>query len=603
MNLKISCQEVIKLKMNKIKILDDVTINKISAGEVIDRPSSIVKELIENSIDANSTRITIEIKNGGIKYIRVSDNGNGIAPDDVEIAFYRHATSKINNYHDINNIYTMGFRGEALASIAAISKINLYTRTHDNILGTHVEYIGGKLIKKENIGCPSGTTLIVEDVFYNTPARYKFLKKESVEAKYVIEVATIETLINAGISFELINNGKMIFKTSGKNNIEENIYDLFGYHLKNHLIPVKFTYENATINGFISDIDFYEKNQGNIILYINNRYVIDNEFRKMLVEAYKSLLTVHQYPVAILNISLPADRIDVNVHPSKLYVKLHDKEKLFDYLGQEIKKALLTKRGETIKLNIRDNIPKMENTIERKFKPEIIYEKPTLSQYKFDIDKKNNNGISELSLINLNYVKKLTDLSDLKYKKIGQIFNTYILLESGKDLYIIDQHAAHERVLYEKYSGQYFSKNITTQILLVPEIISLKHEDFVLIKDIAENLQNLGFEIDTLGDNVVVVRAAPTILNPFNIKDLIMDLIEDMEQTKVKLNEIELLNSTIIKAACKSAVKAYKKLEAIEIDRLLVDLMNCKEPYTCPHGRPTIIKKSIKDIEKLFKRR
>jgi len=597
--------------MSKIKILDETTINKISAGEVVDRPSSIVKELIENAIDANSTQITIEIKNGGIKYIRVTDNGDGIPPDDVEIAFYRHATSKIQNYQDINNIYTMGFRGEALSSIAAISKLNLYTKTQDDILGTHVEYIGGKLILKENIGCPSGTTLIVEDVFYNTPARYKFLKSESVETKHLIEVASREALINANISFELISNGKMIFKTSGKGSIEDNIYDILGYQLKGHLIPISINKEDILIKGFVSDLDFYEKNSGDILFYVNNRYVFDNDYKKTITESYKSLLTRHQYPVAVFNVLLPANRVDINVHPSKLYVKLYDKDLIFNAIEQEIKKKLVKERSKTIDIAI--DIQERENTfnkVEAKAN-NIIYERPSFDQYELNLNDSrsidttiNDNPYNDLKKANnSNESDVYSNLPIIKYKKIGQLFNTYILLEYRNDLYIIDQHAAHERILYEKYRNEYFNKNINTQILLIPEVIQLKHEDYKFVENIVDNFNRLGFEIDIFSDNIIILRALPAILGLSDVnKDIILDLIEEIKNGNLILSEVESLDNAIIKAACKSAVKANKRLDNIEIDSLINDLMHCKEPFTCPHGRPTILKKSIKDIEKLFKR-
>ncbi len=594
--------------MNRIKILDDVTINKISAGEVIDRPSSIVKELIENSVDAKSSKIMVEIKGGGIKYIRVSDDGNGISSDDVEIAFFRHATSKINNYHDLTNIYTMGFRGEALSSIASIAKINLFTKLQEEILGTHAEYMGGNLIKKENIGCPSGTTIIVEDVFYNTPARYKFLKKESVETKHIIDIVTKEALINANISFELINNGCMLFKTSGNNSFEENIYDILGYSLKTHLIPMDIKYDDITINGFITNINYYVKSQKDIFLYINKRYVVDEAFKKAIKDAYTSFLIVHQYPVVALNIFVPADKVDVNVHPSKLYVKLYEKENLYDYIGQKIKEELLNSRKDEIHIlkDISNAIPSDDNKY--KYEDSFIHDKPTSYQYSFDTDITTGNSTlkagNQFSAPNAAYSDNIGYQNNaLRYKIIGQIFNTYILLEVGEELYIIDQHAAHERILYEKFSNDYFSKQIEIQTLLVPEIIRLNHVDCIFINDIKNNLENLGFNIDILGDDVLIIRAIPVLLGEVNNKDFIMGLIEEAEQTKIDLHEVEQINKIIITSACKAAVKAYKKLDAIEIDRLIADLKNCKEPYTCPHGRPTIIKKTSYDIEKLFKRK
>ena len=590
--------------MNKIKILDDATINKISAGEVIDRPSSIVKELIENSVDAKSKKIVIEIKKGGIKYIRISDDGSGISSDDVDIVFLRHATSKINNYHDLSSIYTMGFRGEALSSIASIAKINLFTKSQDEVLGTHAEYMGGKFIKKENIGCPQGTTIIVEDVFYNTPARYKFLKKESMETKYIIDIVAKEALINADISFELINNGKMLFKTSGRNNIEENIYDILGYNLKNHLIPVNFEYKDIIINGFITDINYYVKNQKSILLYINNRCVIDDTFKKAIKEAYKSLLIVHQYPVVMLNIVMPADRIDVNVHPSKLFVKLYEKENLYEYIGHKINNILISSRQDEMHIlekaktedRIKVNKTEKEGT--------SIYEKPSSYQYKLDMKIKTENSANNKP-ITTDSTELNNNVSDntLDYKLIGQAFNTYIILEIKDELFIIDQHAAHERILYEKFSKEFYSKQIDSQALLIPWIIQLSHDDIVFIRDIKNSLESTGFDMDILGDDTLVVRAIPTILGQANNKDLITDLIEEAKQSKVDLHKVEKLNKIIMKSACKSAVKAYKKLSNPEINRLISDLKNCHDPYTCPHGRPTIIKKSITDIEKSFKRR
>ena len=799
--------------MGKIVLLDDLTINQIAAGEVIERPASVVKEMIENSIDAGATNIVVEIKNGGISYIRVLDNGKGIARDDVEIAFERHATSKIRSAADLQEVKSMGFRGEALASIAAISNVELISRTEDQPTGEKVLAEGGEVLSVEEVACSVGTSITVRNLFYNTPVRYKFLKKDFTETGYIEDVITRAALVHPEISFKLINTGKTTISTNGNGDIKSVVYSIFGKEIAEEIIPIQYEYEYIKVKGVIGKPAIARSNRANQMFFINERYVKDKTLTAAAEQAYKGMIPIGKFAFLILNLDMTPSKVDVNVHPAKLEVRFSEDNVVFQAVYHAIKNNLLSadlisdreknkeikeaskdafkidydsinKGGlfgkgentqildETIKIDNKDIVKNLSQTIEepevksepkteleemdvferlkklreqlkqdivanptiqltdnykemeKKYneiinatdelnndqeqKNKTVEEKPVVEenintgnneevnkimdenvtnnevtyedeQKEENIEKllnnerqpENNNTENietteanentEQQEQNNNHEEKVEEVKDkilsfesmyreifgkepyggrLKpeepkkeekedkykiteeelddnvsvfegieeyqkpiYKFIGIAFKTYIILEMNNELYIMDQHAAHERILYEKVKKNFFS-NITkeSQMLLLPDVITLTNKEMGIARDNLELFEKAGFIVEEFGENTLKVSGVPEVCVDLDTKELFMETLDEIN-TVARTAKQEKEERFIATVACKAAVKANMALTEEEVTSLMNELLKLPNPFSCPHGRPTVIKMSKYDIERKFARK
>lgn len=711
--------------MGNIVLLDDLTINKIAAGEVIERPASVIKELVENSIDAGANNITVEIKNGGISYIRVADNGKGIAPDDLEIAFERHATSKIRKAEDLNVITSMGFRGEALASIAAIANVELTSKTENQDIGYKITVEAGNILDKQEIGCQTGTNIVVKNLFFNTPVRYKFLKKDYTEAGYIEDVITRIALVNPSIAIKLINTGKTVIQTNGNGDLKSVIYSIYGKDIAQGVLPVEYTYEDVKVTGVIGKPEIARSNRANQLFFVNKRYIKDKILSSATEQAFKGLITIGKYGFVILNITMDPSKVDVNVHPTKLEVRFQEESKIFQAIYHAIKNTLLenelvadddkTKnenygsrglfdyrksdvkqiekyndeesrikthfgQSETLKkpelnsnlnsstiskLNVgnggpintadileqlkkmkediqkepsedkneENNTENRENTDDGNLKNtetseniekqktntenlettedfDTMYEKlfgrkPIETSKENEIEEKQEdpNAVKDLKENNVSVFEDKEEYQRPTYKFIGIIFNTYIIIEMDNEMYMIDQHAAHERILYEKVKKNYYSNtNNDSQMLLLPDIITLTHKEMELARDNMEMFKKAGFVLDEFGENTIRLTGVPTICVDINNKDLFMETLDEIE-TISRTAKQEKEERFIATVACKAAVKAGMVLSREEVDKLIEGLLKLPNPFTCPHGRPTTIKTSRYELERKFSRK
>ena len=801
--------------MGKIVLLDDLTINQIAAGEVIERPASVVKEMIENSIDAGATNIVVEIKNGGISYIRVLDNGKGIARDDVEIAFERHATSKIRSAADLQEVKSMGFRGEALASIAAISNVELISRTEDQPTGEKVLAEGGEVLSVEEVACSVGTSITVRNLFYNTPVRYKFLKKDFTETGYIEDVITRAALVHPEISFKLINTGKTTISTNGNGDIKSVVYSIFGKEIAEEIIPIEYEYEYIKVKGVIGKPAIARSNRANQMFFINQRYVKDKTLTAAAEQAYKGMIPIGKFAFLILNLDMTPSKVDVNVHPAKLEVRFSEDNVVFQAVYHAIKNNLLSadlisdreknkeikevskdafkidydsinKGGlfgkgtntsttdETIIINnkdvknlsqtveepeikaepkteleemdvferlkklreqlkqdivanptiqLSDNYKEMEKkyneiinatdelnnnqeqknetveeqptleeninnanyeettqtTAEKVTNDEVIYENEQKAENKEELLKNEqqpeNNNIEKIEMTektevnenieqqeqNSNQEEKVEEVKDkilsfesmyreifgkepyggrLKpeepkkeekedkykiteeelsdnvsvfegieeyqrptYKFIGIAFKTYIILEMNNELYIMDQHAAHERILYEKVKKNFFSDNTKeSQMLLLPDVITLTNKEMGIARDNLELFEKAGFIVEEFGENTLKVSGVPEVCVDLDTKELFMETLDEIN-TIARTAKQEKEEKFIATVACKAAVKANMALTEEEVTSLMNELLKLPNPFSCPHGRPTVIKMSKYDIERKFARK
>lgn len=762
--------------MGNIVLLDELTINKIAAGEVIERPASVVKELVENSIDAGANKINIETKNGGITYIRITDNGKGFLPDDMEMAFERHATSKIREAADLETVTSMGFRGEALASIAAISHVELISKTADNEIGKKVEVKGGNIINVEDAGCPVGTTITVTDLFYNTPVRYKFLKKDFTEAGYIEDVVTRIALVHPEISIKLVNSGKVILQTSGNGDMKSVIYSVYGKDVAENIIDINYEYEDIKVTGVIGKPVIARSNRSNQLFFVNKRHIKDKVLTSAAEQGYKGLLTIGKYGFVVLNLEMNPQKVDVNVHPAKLEVRFEDENKVFKAIYHAIKDSLLkedlvpdrtkieldkqmqehnawklntpvtnfpnsnsfntevkekidnlenfasgpihepsvlntnstnvdnleketqveSKNEEKQEILVREN-PIEKNDLEekeeakehkrgglfglfnRKKEEEELEEEKTDDTQNFIAQIYNNkNGITDLlnntnnasdavsqetKRIDINEInEKIQKMDELKvdpnykdfdemyaltfgrpkkeekkieeedseykiktdelkttenisifdklpeskvpdYKFIGIAFSTYIIIEMNSEIYIIDQHAAHERIMYEQIKANYYSDtNKDSQLMLLPDIINLSHKDMQIAKDNMEIFEKAGFVLEEFGENTIKLSGVPTVCLDLDNKELFLETLDEIN-TVARTAKQEIEEKFIATVACKAAVKANMALTKEEVDSLMKKLLTLQNPFTCPHGRPTAIRMTKTDIEKKFSRR
>ncbi len=771
-------------KMGNIVLLDDLTINKIAAGEVIERPASVIKEMVENSIDAGANNITVEIKNGGISFIKVTDNGKGIAADDLEIAFERHATSKIRSADDLNLVTSMGFRGEALASIAAIANVEMISKTERQDTGYKVVVEAGNILDKQEVGCQTGTSITVRNLFFNTPVRYKFLKKDYTESGYVEDVITRIALVNPNIAIKLINTGKTVIQTNGNGDIKSVIYSIYGKDVANGIVPVEYLYEDIQIAGVIGKPEIARSNRTNQLFFVNKRFIKDKTLTAATEQAFKGLIPIGKFGFVVLNLDMNPAKVDVNVHPAKLEVRFEEENKIFQSIYHAIKDTLLKSElvanteeqdenqesGSQGLFDFRKNeIQKIEtyneeeskiktnvvnvgqggpvNTADileqlRKMKEELQKETGIVQNTEIDIknsdieitedkssleetkienseeliedkrirnseeelkeqsiqtevekneeiksDIENNENIEnkeefleenenvqkdietleknddkveeverqekieqldkkikrvkylqydeeEKADFNEMYVKLFgtrpisteseeetksvaVDLvknnvsvfeTEEKYNKplykfIGIVFNTYIIIEIDKEMYIIDQHAAHERIMYEKVKRNYYSESSKdSQMLLLPDIITLSHKEMEIARENIDMFEKAGFSLEEFGENTIKLTGVPTVCIEIDNKDLFLETLDEIN-TVARTAKQEKEEKFIATVACKAAVKAHMVLAKEEVENLMEKLLELPNPFTCPHGRPTAIKMTKYDIERKFARK
>jgi DNA mismatch repair protein MutL len=623
--------------MNHIHILDESTINKIAAGEVVERPASIIKELIENSIDADSTAITIEIREGGKSYIRVADNGRGMSFQDARMSFERHATSKISSVDDLQNIDTLGFRGEALASIAAVTQMEMITRERDSLSGIHIVNHGGKIISEKEIGCPEGTTIITRNLFFNTPARLKFLKSSRTETAYISDLIGKLILAHPEISFRYINNGRTIYYSTGDGKLQNAILSIYGKDVVDQIIPIKPTDTTFNIKlwGYLGKPSLARKNRNYQSFFINGRYIKSSLLAETIEAAYKPYLTVNLFPWIILHIEINPSTIDVNVHPAKIEVRFREEEQVRQFIYQQISKILRENpyipelnEGAIDTLVVRNNssmsidIDEGQNSeqlevfsstyatdtyrfsFEEPLKNVYILDpnKSTLSSKDFEKQKNHDKNNTDIASINHEHQdNNITSSITIPFKIVGKIFSTYIVVESKEECFLVDQHAAHERLLFEKYKKLLSEQAVMTQQLLPPVIIEVTHEEQIIINESMDLFESLGFEIEVFGGRSYAIRGVPMVLGRSNVKEFFRELLDNIEVYKPG-DSYMLKIDDIIRMSCKAAVKAGDKLSEREILALLKDLIDKNIPLTCPHGRPIMISLTKNQLEKMFKR-
>ena len=572
--------------MGNIVLLDDLTINQIAAGEAIERPANVVKELVENSIDANATNITIEIKNGGKTYIKIIDNGKGISPDDMELAFERHATSKIRRVEDLEKTYSMGFRGEALASIASIAKVTMLSKTENEEVGYKVVNRAGNIIEKEEVAIPNGTTIIVENLFFNTPVRYKFLKQDSTEFRYIKDIIQRMALANTSISFTLKNGNETVFKSSGNGSLEDIIYALYGKEIRENIIKVNYEIDNIKITGEVGNTNIAKENRKDQIFFLNKRYIQNKVISNSADQAFKGATGIGKYGFFILNIEMNPNSYDINVHPTKMEVRFKEESQIYRAIYHAIKEALLKK----------DFLGNTENENEEDYVDNEYYFL-TSHFVKEDTSVKEENSKIESNSQNIQRENK----RKIEYKFIGILFRTYIIIEINNELYFIDQHAAHERILYEQIKANYkhHIKN-DIQMMLIPEVVNLTHKEMEFVRKYINMFQDIGFDIEEFGDSVVKINGIPDIDYKTNSKNIFLDILDEMlTNERGSIRDVE--ERFIATVACKAAVKAHMDLSKEEVDYLIQNLLILNNPYTCPHGRPTTIKYTKEELPKMLK--
>lgn len=625
--------------MQKIQVLDYQTINKIAAGEVVESPKSVVKELVENAIDANASSITVEIKEGGISYIRVTDNGCGIAREQVKTAFLRHATSKILHIEDLDKILSLGFRGEALASIAGVAQVEMTTKTKEEINGTYLEINGGKVIKFQSAACIEGTSLVIKNLFYNVPARRKFLKKPSTEASRIAELLNQFALGHPDITFKYINNNTTILHTTGNNDKKAAVLYVYGKDVASKMLEINFQKGDFHITGLLGKPELSRANRSYENLFINHRYIKNAVISSAIEEAYKTRLLIGKFPVYVLHFTIPPTFVDVNVHPAKLEVRFQNEDEIYALFYAAVnqcfhKEVLVPKADwkpsketkEEIKKEIKEETTDIviesnqRNVSEESEKAESFVEKQKLKKEKFSNEKlqkettelkKEVQKLLELQESKIEYEVEPQISNEIKsrdaffknYKIIGQIFNTYWLVEQNKSIFMIDQHAAHERVLYEELMEGLKKQKVTAQMLLQPLLLKLTEKEKQVLQDNMELLYQFGFSIEGLEQkNSYALLSVPFIIKAPTSTKFFLDILDKLEETPIEtIYDTKIM--MIATMACKAAVKGNDRLDIREATALIEKLLQLENPFTCPHGRPTIIEMTQYELEKQFKRK
>lgn len=616
--------------MPNIAILNQETIDKIAAGEVVERPCSVVKELVENAIDAGSTAITVEIKEGGISFIRITDNGCGIERDQVAVAFYRHSTSKIRSAEDLLTVKSLGFRGEALSSISAVARVELITKTYDELTGTRYVIEGSKELSNEEIGAPDGTTFIVKDLFYNVPARRKFLKTAQTEGSYISDMVEKLALSHPDISFKFINNNQTKLHTSGNGNRKDIIYHIFGREISSSLLEVKHECEYFKVEGFIGKPVITRGNRNYENYFINGRYVKSNILSRAIEEAYKSFLMQHQYPFTVLYFTFFSE-LDVNVHPTKMELRFDNNNEIYVELCDTIY-AILSHKEMIPEVPV-DSTPAPKKIV-HEYKEPIPepFEKRRINEVRA-AESRSVYGQSVTSTVkNYSAIEPaakapetstayepaqvvtgtqqtlgdydkvfLTESSKKQFSIIGQLFKTYWLIEFEDKLYIIDQHAAHEKVLYEKTMARLANKDFTSQRISPPIVMTLDARECEMLEKYRPQIEQFGYEVEHFGGKEYMISAIPDNLFNIDMKDLFIEMLDDFSNATGRQTP-DIITEKVASMSCKAAVKGNDKLTLPEINNLIDELLSLDNPYNCPHGRPTIISMSKYEIEKKFKR-
>lgn len=616
--------------MPNIAILNQETIDKIAAGEVVERPCSVVKELVENAIDAGSTAITVEIKEGGISFIRITDNGCGIERDQVAVAFYRHSTSKIRSAEDLLTVKSLGFRGEALSSISAVARVELITKTYDELTGTRYVIEGSKELSNEEIGAPDGTTFIVKDLFYNVPARRKFLKTAQTEGSYISDMVEKLALSHPDISFKFINNNQTKLHTSGNGNRKDIIYHIFGREISSSLLEVKHECEYFKVEGFIGKPVITRGNRNYENYFINGRYVKSNILSRAIEEAYKSFLMQHQYPFTVLYFTFFSE-LDVNVHPTKMELRFDNNNEIYVELCDTIY-AILSRKEMIPEVPV-DSTPapkkivhEYKEPIPEPFEKRRINEvraaesrsvygqsvtstvkdysaiEPAVKTPKTSTAYEPAQAVTGTQQTLGDYDKVfLTESAKKQFSIIGQLFKTYWLIEFEDKLYIIDQHAAHEKVLYEKTMARLANKDFTSQRISPPIVMTLDARECEMLEKYRPQIEQFGYEVEHFGGKEYMISAIPDNLFNIDMKDLFIEMLDDFSNATGRQTP-DIITEKVASMSCKAAVKGNDKLTLPEINKLIDELLSLDNPYNCPHGRPTIISMSKYEIEKKFKR-
>ena len=594
-----------------IRLLDKSVSDKIAAGEVIERPISIVKELVENALDAGADSVVVEIKNGGKSYIRVTDNGCGIPSEEAETAFLRHATSKISTAADLDAIDTLGFRGEALASIAAVTRTEVITKTKGSKTGTRLILHGGRVITKEKTGCPDGTTIIVTDLFYNTPARLKFMKTDSAESGLIIDFMSQMALAYKDVKFRLINNGRILFSTQGDGNRLNTILRVYHDVDSRNMVPVCHSEDSISVDGYISTPAFSKTTRGSQIYFVNGRVVSSKVIEKGVSEGYRERLFEGRYPVVYLFLHVDPHTIDVNIHPNKREVRFNEESMITDFIARAIRDALSSEDAVVDAGNIfkgRENSISSSKVYERVFEPlrekteeKQVYIKQILSTienpYKAKTESESESESESKIPI---YAPKFKPFDFSQLKVTGVIFDTYITAVDESNFYLIDQHAAQERIFYEKLVGEYESAEKVRQPLLVPLVINVSLSVSENSFDWLDALSRMGFTVNEFGPGTFRITEIPMFMELSEAEDFINQFIDNINERTNLSNSVVI--DKLIMMSCKAAVKANDKLSGEEVKALINDLSSCINPFSCPHGRPTFIRLTRYEIEKIFKR-
>ena len=617
--------------MPEIMLLNQETIDKIAAGEVVERPSSVVKELVENAIDAKATAITVEIKEGGTSFIRITDNGCGIEKTQVPLAFLRHSTSKIRNVEDLLSIHSLGFRGEALSSIAAVSQVELITKTYDELTGTRYVIEGSKETELEEIGAPDGTTFIVRNLFYNVPARRKFLKAAQTEAGYINDLMERMALSHPDISFKFINNGQTKLHTSGNGNQKDLIYHIYGRDITSSVLNV--SQENALfkVTGFIGKPVISRGNRNYENYFINGRYIKSALIAKAIEEAYRGFMMQHQYPFCVLYFEMNSELLDVNVHPTKMELRFSQNEEIYQALFEIIRNTISHRDfipEVPVKEEPKEAAPLIAKNLPEPFESRRIqqvapssHEKKSSTDAFFSRMKPNEKSpltVQEENLFELppkkpekeTYVQQslesvepsfLTEDARKKHRIIGQLFDTYWLVQFEDKLFIIDQHAAHEKVLYERTMEKLKNQSFTSQAISPPVILTLNNEEEQSLLKYKEQFRAFGYETEHFGGKEYAITSVPADFTDIDMKAMFIDMLDDFTNISGK-EAPQLILEKVASMSCKAAVKGNHSLSRPEIETLIDDLLQLDNPYNCPHGRPTIISMTKYEIEKKFKR-
>lgn len=595
--------------MGIIRLLDTATTNKIAAGEVVSDPASVVKELMENSLDAGSTRINVEIDGGGTASIKVSDNGCGIAPDDMEKAFIRHATSKIKGFDDLDNVTTMGFRGEALASIAAVSKVSLTSRAKGNYEGFRLTVEAGIPGKPQSIGCAEGTTVEVADLFYNVPARRKFLKSPGRETAAANEVVTRLALGCPHAGVKLKNSGRTIFETYGRDLISA-ISSVLGRDIAEHLIPVEKSFKEWSIYGFVSSPFYTRSSRRFQFFYVNSRWVANRNLRYVLDHAYRTLVPKGRYPIAVLFLETAGPYIDVNVDPTKNTIRIKDEKTVLDLIIESVRDSLLNNREHKRIYTPAPSVPakgpnKNNSFFQTAISTELLPETNTSIKQGYDAGKPVEEGTTgsgghlpvHTHEDSNEYTARVEEDTTSPFKVLAQLAGMYILYEKEKDLYIVDQHAAHERIRYESIKKRRLAE---ARQLVIPQTITLSPSQAALLEQLEENMAQAGFQFEHFGGNFIVLREIPVELSSSNTEAVFLELLELTASNLGSVKNLE--EAFLMSLACKTAVKAGQILTIDEMENIVEELSLCQNPLTCPHGRPTTICLSEGMLLKEFKR-